>query len=386
VTAAVVDETFMRRALALAEQGRGLTSPNPMVGALVVRDGQMVGEGFHERAGGAHAEVIALEAAGANARGATLYLTLEPCVHHGRTPPCAPRVVAAGVRRVVIAIGDPDPRVAGRGIAALRAAGVETVVGVLGDEAARQNRAFRTAMREGRPHVTLKGAMTVDGKIADLHGASRWITGQPARQVAHRLRSESDAIVVGVGTALRDDPELTVRLARPWPREPFRVVLDSAARTPPDARLIRAGACERALILVGPEAPAARRERLAEAGARVIACPTRRGRIDPGAALGELFAREVRAVLVEGGAEVHGSFLESGLVDRVAVFVAPMLLGGRGAPGLAGGEGLELKSAVRLGALTVRQVGNDVLIEGDVLGSGHEAAGVADGRRPDGAS
>src|SRR5712692_2046448 len=224
----------MRRALELAERGRGLTSPNPMVGAVVVSGETIVGEGFHEIAGGPHAEVAALGAAGARARGATLYVTLEPCVHHGRTPPCAPFVLAAGVNRVVAALIDPNPLVGGRGLAVLRAAGVEVTDGVLAADAERQNRAFLTAMRRGRPHVPLKAAMTLDGRYADIHGEPQCITGPMARAAVHRLRSQSDAIVVGGGTALRDDPALAARLGRPWPREPFRVVLVSAARTPAD--------------------------------------------------------------------------------------------------------------------------------------------------------
>jgi diaminohydroxyphosphoribosylaminopyrimidine deaminase/5-amino-6-(5-phosphoribosylamino)uracil reductase len=361
-------DRFMRRALELAEHGRGLTSPNPMVGAVLVADGgEIAGEGFHARAGGPHAEIEALRAAGSRARGATLYVTLEPCSHQGRTPPCAPAVIAAGVARVVASIGDPNPQVSGNGFDALRAAGIEVVVGVGAVEAERQNRAFLTAMRERRPHVTLKAGMTLDGKIADLHGVSRWITGEVARRHAHRLRSESDAIVVGIGTVLRDDPELTVRLGQPWPREPLRVVLDTAARTPVGARLIRAGRPGAAVIAVGAGAPEPRVRALTATGATVVSCGTRDGRVDLGALLGELFAREVRAVLVEGGGEVHGAFLDAGLVDRVAMFAAPLLIGGRGATSVVAGAGRELKSAVRLGGFSVTPLGDDLLVEADVV-------------------
>lgn len=361
------DERFMRRALALAERARGLTSPNPLVGAVVVRDGEVVGEGFHEAAGRPHAEIVALEVAGERARGATLYVTLEPCVHHGRTPPCLPRVLSSGVARVVVAAADPNPLVGGRGIEGLRGAGVAVTVGVLADEAARQNRAFFTAMREGRPLVTLKAAATLDGRIADVEGESRWITGAAARREAHRLRSEHDAVLVGVGTVLRDDPALTVRLDRPWPREPYRVVLDTLARTPPSARLITAATAARAMIAVGPDAPPERVRALEAAGATVLRVPGRRDRVDPAAVLAALHAREVRAVLVEGGGEVHAAFLDLGLVDRVAIFLAPRLLGGRAAPGIVGGAGRLLAEAVRLGPLTVRGVGEDLLVEADVL-------------------
>jgi diaminohydroxyphosphoribosylaminopyrimidine deaminase/5-amino-6-(5-phosphoribosylamino)uracil reductase len=360
------DEVFMRRALELADRGRGLTSPNPLVGAVVVREGIVVGEGFHQRAGGPHAEIEALTAAGEGARGATLFVTLEPCAHWGRTPPCADRVVASGVRRVVAAQTDPDPRVAGRGLSVLREGRVEVEVGLLAEEARRQNRAFLTAMRLGRPHVTLKVAMTLDGKIADGQGLSRWITGELARREAHRLRSESDAILVGIGTVLADDPELTVRLERPWPREPYRVVLDGRGRTPATARIVNALTRARTLVMVGEDAPVDRTDLLAAAGAVPVRTPGREGRLDLGAVLTELHRREVRALLVEGGAEVHGAFLDAGLVDRVVVFIAPMLLGGRAAPSAVGGRGLPLTRSARLHDLTVRPVGADLLIEAEV--------------------
>ena len=362
------DAAFMRHALGLAERGRGLTSPNPMVGAVVVREGHVVGEGAHLRAGGDHAEVIALAAAGAAARGATLYVTLEPCAHHGRTPPCAPTVVRAGVARVVIALTDPNPRVVGGGADLLRAAGITVEIGAEAAAAERQNRAWLTAMRRGRPHVTLKAAATLDGKLADPHGTSKWITGEPARERAHRMRAEADAIVVGVTTALRDDPALTVRLPQPWPREPYRVVLDTGARLEPAARLIAAATPARALIAVGEAAPPPRVAALEAAGARVLRCPTRDGRIDTAGLLERLFALEVRAVLVEGGGETHAAFVDAGLVDRVALFLAPLLLGGREATGVIGGAGRDLKAALRLAPLTVTTVGDDLLIEADVLG------------------
>jgi len=360
------DVAFMRRALDVAERGRGLTSPNPMVGAVVVREGRIVGEGAHLRAGGPHAEVVALAAAGDAARGATLYCTLEPCDHHGRTPPCAPGVAAAGIVRVVAALADPNPLARGGG-ARLRAAGVTVELGLLAEDAERQNRAWLTAVREQRPHVTLKAAATLDGKIADVHGGSRWITGEAARAHAHRLRAESDAIVVGVTTALRDDPALTVRLGEPWPREPYRVVLDTTARLGADARLIHAGTPERALIAVGAEAPSDRVAALARAGAAVMRCPLRAGHVDVVALLAGLFERDVRAVLLEGGGETHDAFLEAGVVDRVALFLAPLLLGGRQAPGVLGGAGRELKSAVRLGPVSVTTLGDDLLLEADVV-------------------
>jgi diaminohydroxyphosphoribosylaminopyrimidine deaminase/5-amino-6-(5-phosphoribosylamino)uracil reductase len=360
------DARWMGRALELAARGRGLTSPNPMVGAVVVADGQVVGEGFHGGAGGPHAEIVALGAAGARARGATLYVTLEPCNHQGRTPPCVPAVVAAGVVRVVGAARDPNPRVPGGGAEALRVAGITVSLGVL-DEAARDlNRAFFTAMRRLRPHVTLKAAMTLDGKIAAHDGGSRWITGPEARAEAHRLRSEADAVVVGIGTALADDPALDVRLERPWPREPWRVVVDSRARLPVGARLITAGTPARALIAVTDAAPAERVAALEATGATVLTCKDAGGRVDLADLAVRLHALDVIAMLVEGGAELNAGFLAAELVDRVAVFVAPRLLGGATAPTPLGGPGRSLAEAVALTHVTARALGADWLLEADV--------------------
>ncbi|MEK7445526.1 MAG: bifunctional diaminohydroxyphosphoribosylaminopyrimidine deaminase/5-amino-6-(5-phosphoribosylamino)uracil reductase RibD [candidate division NC10 bacterium] len=361
----VEDRRWMPRALELAALARGLTSPNPMVGAVVVRDGRVVGEGYHARAGAAHAEVVALSEAGPAARGATLYVTLEPCAHHGKTPPCAAAIAAAGLARVVAAVSDPNPR-AGGGADALRAAGLTVEVGCLEEEARVLNRVFFTAMRERRPHVTLKCATTLDGKSAAFDQSSRWITGEKARAEAHRLRSEVDAIVVGIGTATADDPALTVRLGRPWPREPWRVVVDSRARLPLTARMITSGTPARALLAVTEEAPPERLAALEACGATVLSCKGDRGKVDVADLCSRLFALDVLAVLLEGGGELAAAFLEASLVDRVAFFVAPMLLGGRTAPTPIGGQGRPLHEAVRLRSLQVRPVGEDWLIEGDV--------------------
>ena len=366
------DLAFMERALALAERGRGLTSPNPMVGAVVVRDGEVVGEGFHAEAGGPHAEIVALAAAGEGARGATLYVTLEPCNHHGRTPPCTRAIRNAGVTRVVAGAMDPNPHVTGGGAEALRARGIEVAVGARGAAVRAQNRGFFTAMRLGRPHITLKSAMTLDGKIAAQDGSSRWITGVEARGEAHRLRSQSDAVVIGIGTALADDPALDVRLEMPWPREPWRVVVDSQARLPARARLIGAGRPERALVAVTDAAPPERVAALEAAGATVMACKSAQGRVDLGDLAARLFARDVLAVLVEGGAELNAGFLEAGLVDRVAIFLAPKLLGGAGAPTPVGGPARTLSQALRLARPTVRPLGDDWLVEADVAAADEE--------------
>ena len=363
----MTDLQWMARALTLAARGRGLTSPNPMVGAILVRDGAMLAERFHERAGGAHAEAAALAEAGERARGAILYVTLEPCNHVGRTPPCVDAIIRAGVRRVVSATRDPNPRVKGGGTAALATAGVEVTTPCLEREARDLNRAFFTAVERQRPHVTVKWAMTLDGKIASFDRRSQWITGEAARQEGHRLRSQSDAIVTGIGTVLADDPALTVRLAQPWPREPYRVVVDSRARLPLDAKLLQTGSRSRVLVAVGEAAAPQRLAALESAGVTVLACKSREGRVDVADLGARVLALDVTAVLLEAGSELTGAFVQAGLVDRVAAFVAPTLLGGADAPTSVGGPGLALANALRLTNMTVRPIGTDWLIEADVI-------------------
>jgi diaminohydroxyphosphoribosylaminopyrimidine deaminase/5-amino-6-(5-phosphoribosylamino)uracil reductase len=356
----------MDRALRLAERGIGLTSPNPVVGAVLVRDERVTGEGAHLRAGGQHAEVIALEQAGPRARGATCYVTLEPCAHAGRTPPCVDALLQAGVARVVAACRDPFPRVNGRGLGRLEAAGVAVTLGVREAEARAQNRAFLRAVATGRPHVTLKAAMTLDGRIAASDGESRWITGESARLEAHRLRFAADAVLVGIGTVLADDPRLTVRHPELPAKEPLRVVVDSRLRMPPGARVLRGARAERTVVAcVGP-APAGPAAALRAAGARVLELPAVGERVALDALLARLRELDVLAVLVEGGGELAGALAEAGLVDRVAFFVAPRLLGGRDAPGPLGGRGRPLKDALALAHVVTRRLGDDLLVEADV--------------------
>jgi diaminohydroxyphosphoribosylaminopyrimidine deaminase/5-amino-6-(5-phosphoribosylamino)uracil reductase len=294
-------------------------------------------------------------------------VTLEPCAHFGRTPPCADALVAAGVARVVAACADPFREVAGRGVARLEAAGIPVTLGVREAEARALNRAFLCAVAEGRPHVTLKTAMTLDGRIAAADGASRWITGEPARLEAHRLRFAADAVLVGIGTVLADDPQLTVRHPGLPPKEPFRVVADSRLRTPPEARLFRAGDPGRVVLACVAPAPAGPAARLRARGARVLELPGDGGRVDLRALLSALRALDVIAVLAEGGGELAGALAEASLVDRVAFFVAPRLLGGRDAPGPLGGRGRALKDSIALGDVTTRRLGDDLLVEADVL-------------------
>ena len=364
------DLRWMGRALELAGRGEGLTSPNPLVGAVVVGAGRAAGEGFHARAGAAHAEAEALEQAGTAARGATLYVTLEPCNHTGRTPPCVEAITTAGVKRVVAATRDPNPRVPGGGAAALSRAGVEVTLGCREGEAIALNRVFITAARRGRPHVTLKWAATLDGATADVRFGSRWITGSEARLEAHRMRSRADAVVVGIGTVLTDDPGLDVRLGDPWPREPFRVVVDSRARLPVTARLIGAGKPERALVAVTDAADPERLASLETRGVTVLRCKSQEGQVDVSDLVSRLGALAVDGILVEGGGKLAWAFLEAGLVDRVVAFTAPMLLGGAAAPRAVGGAGLLLPEAVRLEGIGVRPVGTDWMMEADVVHPG----------------
>ncbi len=355
----------MRRALALAARGRGRTSPNPMVGAVAVKRGRVVGEGYHRKAGGPHAEVWALRDAGSSASGATMYVSLEPCSHHGRTPPCTEAIIESGVARVVVGCRDPNPLVNGAGIRRLARAGIEVETGVMEAEARRLNEAYGKHITTGLPFVALKAAMSLDGKIATVRGESKWITGERARAAAHRLRSRHDAVMVGVGTVLADDPLLTVRRSRG--RTPLRVVADSRARTPPTARLL--GADERPpVVAVTRLAPKARVRRLERGGANVWTVGSRAGKVNLRSLMKRLGGEGVQSVLVEGGGTLAAGVLAGGLVDRVYFFVAPRLIGGARALSPVEGAGVaRLSEAWRLKSVRVRRVGEDLLISGDVV-------------------
>jgi diaminohydroxyphosphoribosylaminopyrimidine deaminase/5-amino-6-(5-phosphoribosylamino)uracil reductase len=348
----------MRRALALARRGRFTTAPNPRVGAVVLdARGEVVGEGWHRRAGEPHAEIHALAAAGAAARGGTLVVTLEPCAHTGRTPPCADAVVAAGVARVVAAHRDPDSRTSGRGLARLRAAGIEVEVGAGAEEAIALNLPFLVSTLLGRPTVTLKWAASLDGRIATRSGASQWITGERARRAALELREEHAAIVVGSGTLLADDPRLTRRLGRA--EGPIlRVVVDRRGRIGAGARLFGEPGPVLVYTAAGTRGQLAELER---AGVEVV----RQERIEVDSVLADLHRRGVQSVLVEGGGELAGAFHDAGLWDRVVAFVAPLLIGGAAASGALGGSGVaELGRAGRLTQMRTRRLGEDFCIEG----------------------
>ena len=356
------DARWMRRALRLAE--RGFATPNPLVGCVIVRDGRLVGEGYHVAAGRPHAEAEALAAAGADARGATAYVTLEPCAHFGRTPPCSQALIRAGVARVVAAVQDPDPRVSGRGLAELREAGVAVEAGLLGEEAERLNAAYFHFQRTGGPHVTLKVAMSLDGKIATHTGESAWITGERARRHVHRIRGQAGAVLVGVGTVLADDPDLSCRLPG-TPRQPLRVVADSALRTPPESRLARTARRSPVAVATLPDASPQRARALEEQGVEILRIPADdSGKVSLDGLLAALGARGVASVLVEGGGTIHAAILERRLVHRLLWFIAPRIIGGRDAPTPVEGTGAARMAEVQnLRDVRLRRFWPDLLIE-----------------------
>jgi len=354
----------MARAIALARQGLGRTSPNPAVGAVVVKNGRVVGEGWTRPAGGPHAEIVALRQAGRGAKGATLYVTLEPCAHHGRTPPCTQAVIAAEVARVVVGVGDPNPRVRGRGLRALAAAGIAVNTGILAEEAGAVSAWFRHYIVRGRPYVLLKLAASIDGRIATARGESRWISGPAARRWVHELRNQVDAVMVGSGTVLADDPALTCRMR--GGRDPLRVVVDGRLRISPRARIVRQRSRAATLIAATASAPPARARALARAGAEVMVVPGRRGKVSLASLLRELAARGVVSVLIEGGGELAAAALRARLVDRLLVVTAPLVIGGDGRPMLASLGLGRLANAPRIVDERMSRLGPDLLREGTV--------------------
>ena len=356
------DEQWMRRALRLAEKGRGRTSPNPMVGAILLKGGRVVGEGYHAKAGEAHAEIVALQRAGEGARGAILYLNLEPCAHTGKTPPCAPRVVQAGVKRVVVGMEDPNPLVKGKGIGILKSAGIDFEVGILKKECQRLNEAFCKYILKKEPFVILKAAVTLDGKIATRNGDSKWISGETSRRFVHKLRDQVDGVLVGIGTVLKDDPLLTARVR--GGRDPCRIVLDSGLKISEEARVI-GNPPSKAIIVVTELAPRDRIERLEKRGVQILIVDSRDGRVNLRSCLSRLGEMGIMSLLVEGGSRINGSFLDEGLIDKLFLFLCPKLIGDHQAPGIFGGRGVShLQEAIALKEIKTRKMGEDILLEG----------------------
>lgn len=349
----------MKIALRLA--ARGHTSPNPMVGAVVVKDGLIVGKGYHPKAGEPHAEVFALRRAGKEAKGSTLYVTLEPCSHFGRTPPCADAVIEAGIARIVVAMVDPNPKVSGQGLDRLRKAGVEVTVGLMEEQACQLNEAYIKFITTGLPFVTLKMAMTLDGKIATHAGDSKWVSGEQSRCMVHRLRSRADAIVVGAGTALADDPSLTVRTGKStW--QPARVIVDEVAGIKPNARIFAAEGGE-VIIATTSRAAAEDLRKLEAAGARIVIVDGKDGLVDIAALFRELAAMGMIDIILEGGGEINASALQAGIVDKVVMFLAPKIIGGRHAKTPVEGIGAaSMAEALQLTDLQFRRCGEDIVI------------------------
>jgi len=353
----------MKRALSLARRGGGYVNPNPQVGAVIVRDGEIVGEGYHEKFGGPHAEVRALEDAGKLAGGATMYVTLEPCVHYGKTPPCTDAIIESGIDRVFVAMKDPNPKVSGEGVNKLNQAGIEVTLGLLEEEAARVNEIYLHYVETERPFVLLKLAMTMDGKIATRMGNSRWISSDTSREFVHELRARYSGVLVGVNTVISDDPRLTVRKADG--PDGARFVLDSRGRTPPDSRLLNLDSSAPTVLVTGEGHSTGKVEPLKAAGAKVWAIPPSEDRIDLSALLEKMGARGYDSLLVEGGSEVAWSFLSQGLVDKVRFFYSPRIVGGREAVSAVSGKGFEkVSEAISLAETSMVRFGEDFSIVG----------------------
>jgi diaminohydroxyphosphoribosylaminopyrimidine deaminase/5-amino-6-(5-phosphoribosylamino)uracil reductase len=359
-----VDELFMKQVLRLARRGLGSTSPNPAVGALLVKNGHIVGSGYHKRAGGPHAEVEALSKAGERARGSTLYVNLEPCNHYGRTPPCTAVILERGVKRVVVGMADPNPGVSGGGCQFLRSQGMEVRRGVLEEECTRLNEAYMKYVTKGQPFVILKVALTLDGWIATRKGESKWITNDKSRKFVHTLRKRVDAIMVGVGTVIADDPLLTPYLTRGSNRDPVKVIADTNLRIPLGSRLLTEGPSALTLIAAGSNVSGTKRKEVEGLGARVIDCKMRDGRVDLAELLDKLAGMSITSVLVEGGATLFGSIIREGLADKFCILLAPKILGGKNGVPFTRGPGCDiLENCLTLKVLTVRRFDDDIMIE-----------------------
>jgi diaminohydroxyphosphoribosylaminopyrimidine deaminase/5-amino-6-(5-phosphoribosylamino)uracil reductase len=362
----VINEQWMKRALHLAKKGKGRTSPNPLVGAVLVKRGRVVGEGYHAKAGEAHAEIVALQMAGREARGSALYINLEPCTHYGKTPPCAPAVIEAGVKRVVVGMVDPNPMVKGKGISTLRKAGIDVRVGTLEKECRTLNETFCKYIVKKEPFVILKVAATLDGKMATRNGDSKWISSEMSRRLVHRLRNEVDGVVVGIGTVLKDDPLLTARIR--GGRDPYRIILDSRLQIPEGSKVIGI-LSSKTIIATTAVASRDKIKRLEKAGVHVLIVESKNGRVDLKPFLSKLGEMGVMSILVEGGGHINGAFLDEGLIDKFLLFLSPRLMGDSQAMGIFTGKGAEqLKKLTAVKELRVKKIGGDILIEGYLEG------------------
>jgi diaminohydroxyphosphoribosylaminopyrimidine deaminase/5-amino-6-(5-phosphoribosylamino)uracil reductase len=359
------DERYMWMALDLARRACGKTSPNPMVGTVIVRGGEVVGTGFHKKAGDQHAEIVALTEAGAKARKATLYANLEPCSHQGRTPPCTEAIIRAGIRKVVIATVDPNPLVSGQGIRILQEAGIKVKVGVLEDKARRLNEIFFKFITTKKPFVMVKAAMSLDGKIATTTGKSRWISGEKSRKFAHQLRAVSDGIMVGINTILQDDSQLTVRLDGEKVANPVRIIVDSRGRLPLDSKVVKTARETKTILATTTLAAPEKLKALEDAGVEVLTLSLQSEQVNLKELMLALGEKEISALLVEGGGTLNYSLLKENIIDKIYFFIAPFLLGGENAPTPLGGVGAcELKESWKVQDLELKQLDNDLLIIG----------------------
>ncbi len=354
----------MRRALELAQRARGRTSPNPMVGALVVRRGKIVGEGYHSRAGHPHAEIEALRRAGDKARSADLYVNLEPCCHFGRTPPCTDAIIQAEIKRVFVGMKDPNSQVSGKGLRSLKAKGIVVVSGVLKEECLKLNESFIKVMKTGMPFVILKTAMSLDGKIATRSGDSRWITGKLARNHVHKIRNQVDAILVGTETVLKDNPRLTCRLETGAVKHPVRIILDRRNRIPLTAKVFKNSRFQKVIYVTGPDISSRRLKTLVYRKVEILNGKSSKNGFHIKPLLKELANRGMNSILIEGGAELNASVVKAGVVDRVVAFISPVLIGGTQAPGFLGGQGvMKVNDAMNLKDIVVTKIGEDLMVE-----------------------
>ncbi|MEW6614925.1 MAG: bifunctional diaminohydroxyphosphoribosylaminopyrimidine deaminase/5-amino-6-(5-phosphoribosylamino)uracil reductase RibD [Thermodesulfobacteriota bacterium] len=361
------EEEYMRLAIRLAKRARGKTSPNPLVGAVVVKRGEIAGKGFHQKAGEPHAEINALNDAGENAREGDLYINLEPCNHYGRTPPCTKTIINSGIKKVFVGIEDPNEVVAGRGLQCLKDNGIYVQTGILREECQRLNETYIKYITEKMPFVILKSAASLDGKIATRVGDSRWISNEKSRAFLHRLRDEADGILVGIGTIMADDPKLTTRLNGRKGKDPVRIVVDSKLRIKLRAKVLKPESEAGTIIATTELAPREKIKKLEELGVRVLVVGSKDNRVDLRELMYELGKLEITSLIIEGGAEVNASSLGSGIVDKVLFFYAPKIIGGADALGMVGGEGVEkLNDAINLKNVRVRRLGDDILVEGYV--------------------
>ena len=356
---------YMKRALDLAKAGEGFTSPNPLVGAVIVKEGRIVGEGYHKAYGENHAEVEAFLNAKEEVEGGTMYVSLEPCSHHGQTPPCANLIVEKGIKKVVIGMKDPNPLVSGRGIEILEKAGIEVVTGLMEEEAKKQNEVFIKYITSGLPFVLMKTAMTLDGKIATSTGNSKWITGGSSRDYVHKIRGKMSAIMVGIGTILADNPSLTTRIEGQIAKDPIRIIVDSSGRIPMDARVLKLESKSKTIVVLTEKAEEQKIRRLEEAGVQVIRSPLKEGRVDLTFLMRELGKRKIDSILLEGGSELNYIALREGIVDKVQSFIAPKIIGGATAKTPVDGEGIQqLSEAICLKDMEVHRFGQDFMLEG----------------------